>query len=182
MKHANHPSDPHPSFASCSDNTAQTVRLDDTDATVQAGQALGQALRTEQGLAVILFYGELGTGKTTFTRGLVSALPGGDEAEVASPSFTLCNSYPTKPPILHCDLYRSEGALPDEVDEALDEGAGLVLVEWAERLPKRNVPQERLDIRFQSCKNARSMTLTPHGETAGRVLQAFLHVQNAFSH
>ncbi len=50
--------------------------------------------------------GTLGSGKTTLTRGLVAALPGGEDAEVASPSFTLCNIYPTRPALLHADLYR----------------------------------------------------------------------------
>lgn len=175
------------------DNDLYTVLLDDTEATVCAGHDLGCALGTfletllfssktslpDGNVHVILLYGDLGSGKTTFTRGLVSALPGGDDAEVASPSFTLCNSYPTTPSVLHCDLYRSEGVLPDEVDEALDAEMGLVLVEWAERLPVGILPRERLDICFQSCENKRLMTLTPHGGAACRVLQEFQRLRTS---
>lgn len=152
------------------------ISLSDAEATVALGRRLGRALdalRAEGGeqVHVVLFFGELGSGKTTFTRGLIEALPGGEDAEVSSPSFTLCNGYPTIPSVLHCDLYRSEGALPDEVDEALETESGLVLVEWAERIPAANLPPKRLDIRFQVCKNNRLVTLSPHGKAACCVLQ-----------
>ena len=118
-------------------------------------------------------------GDAVFTRGLIDVLPGGENAEVSSPSFTLCNSYPTTPPVVHCDLYRSEGALPDEVDEALDAENGLVLVEWAERIADGNLPPKRLDIRFQVCKNNRLVTLSPHGEAACSVLQKLARVHDS---
>ena len=128
---------------------------------------------------IILFYGDLGSGKTTFTRGFIEALPGGENAEVSSPSFTLCNSYPTTPSVIHCDLYRSEGALPDEVDEALDTESGLVLVEWAERIAAENLPPKRLDILFQVCKNNRLVTLSPYGKAAHCVLQKLARLRDS---
>ena len=78
------------------------ISLADAEATVELGRALGRALnerRAEGGeqLHVVLFFGDLGTGKTTFTRGLIDVLPGGENAEVSSPSFTLCNSYRRRP-------------------------------------------------------------------------------------
>ena len=160
------------------------ISLPDAEATVELGRQLGRALderRAEGGeqLHIVLFFGDLGTGKTTFTRGLVDELPGGENAEVSSPSFTLCNSYPTTPPVIHCDLYRSEGALPDEVDEALDSETGLVLVEWAERIAAGNLPPKRLDIRFQVCKNNRLATLSPHGEAASSVLRKLARLRDS---
>ena len=106
------------------------ISLPDAESTVEFGRQLGRALNEQyaeggEQVHIILFYGDLGSGKTTFTRGFIEALPGGENAEVSSPSFTLCNSYPTTPSVIHCDLYRSEGALPDEVDEALDTESGL---------------------------------------------------------
>ena len=152
------------------------ISLPDAESTVEFGRQLGRALNEQyaeggEQVHIILFYGDLGSGKTTFTRGFIEALPGGENAEVSSPSFTLCNSYPTTPSVIHCDLYRSEGALPDEVDEALDTESGLVLVEWAERIAAENLPPKRLDILFQVCKNNRLVTLLPHGEAACCVLQ-----------
>lgn len=93
------------------------ISLPDAESTVEFGRQLGRALNEQyaeggEQVHIILFYGDLGSGKTTFTRGFIEALPGGENAEVSSPSFTLCNSYPTTPSVIHCDLYRSEGALP----------------------------------------------------------------------
>ncbi len=85
------------------------ISLPDAESTVEFGRQLGRALNEQyaeggEQVHIILFYGDLGSGKTTFTRGFIEALPGGENAEVSSPSFTLCNSYPTTPSVIHCDL------------------------------------------------------------------------------
>ena len=82
---------------------AQVTRRSD-DCAERGGGMVFDAEGGEQ-VHIILFYGDLGSGKTTFTRGFIEALPGGENAEVSSPSFTLCNSYPTTPSVIHCDLY-----------------------------------------------------------------------------
>ena len=160
------------------------ISLPDAESTVAFGRQLGRALNEQyaeggEPVHIILFYGDLGSGKTTFTRGFIEALPGGENAEVSSPSFTLCNSYPTTPSVIHCDLYRSEGALPDEVGEALDTESGLVLVEWAERIAAENLPPKRLDILFQVCKNNRLVTLAPYGKAAHCVLQKLARLRDS---
>ena len=82
----------------------------------------------------LLFWGELGSGKTTFIQGLVRYFEA--NIEVTSPSYSLIHHYPTTPAIYHVDLYRlSEGS--QLADLGLDElftSTGIVLVEWAERL------------------------------------------------
>lgn len=156
--------------------------LPDTEATVLFGQVLGLVWHAEltragraASLPVVLLYGDLGSGKTTLTRGLVQGLPGGEEAEVSSPSFTLCNVYPTCPELVHCDLYRGGDTLPEEAETALESG-GLVIVEWAERLglaPNGEAGgylPERLDILLQPCQKQRLARLTSYGEAAARVL------------
>lgn len=163
------------------------LRLDDAEAMLRLGQAAGRLLIRENSAAdpasrvsALLLHGPLGAGKTTFVRGFVQVLPGSEAAEVSSPSFTLCNSYPTRPAVLHCDLYRCEDlardgtltSLPEEVDEALEAGREIVLIEWAERLPAAARPAQRLDIHFQVCQNRRFALLVPHGGTAARVLAA----------
>jgi tRNA threonylcarbamoyladenosine biosynthesis protein TsaE len=83
--------------------------------------------------SVVLLYGELGAGKTEFVRGFVAAFDAA--TRVSSPTFTLVNSYPTKPPIHHLDLYRISSA-GDLADLGLDEyinGDGIALIEWAEK-------------------------------------------------
>lgn len=85
---------------------------------------------------VLLLHGDLGMGKTVFSRALIRALCGDDDLEVPSPTFTLVQSYDSpKGTIWHFDLYRLSD--PSEIyeigwEEALS--GGIVLVEWPERL------------------------------------------------
>lgn len=81
---------------------------------------------------VLLLFGDLGAGKTVFSKGFVSAFSG---AQVTSPTFTIVNTYEGKIPIFHFDLYRINDA--DElymigIEEYLY-GDGITLVEWPER-------------------------------------------------
>ena len=86
--------------------------------------------------AHILLYGELGAGKTTFTKGLAAGLGLEDVSAVASPTFTLVNQYAGRVPIYHVDLYRIKaGEIADlGLEDMFDEPAAAVVVEWAERL------------------------------------------------
>jgi tRNA threonylcarbamoyladenosine biosynthesis protein TsaE len=87
--------------------------------------------------AVIALCGELGTGKTTLVRGIGRGL-GIEEGEVASPSFTLVNEYEGPLRLFHIDLYR----LADEREligidyEEYLKADGVVVIEWADRLPQ----------------------------------------------
>ena len=116
-----------------------TLELRAADETAALGSILARAMTNSP--FSLLMTGDLGCGKTTLTRALVEALPGGESAETSSPSFTLCNVYPTTPPIVHCDLYR-QGAgslLPDEVADMLFDGA-LLVCEWSEYLAPEDMP------------------------------------------
>ena len=151
-----------------------SAQLDDEAATRALGAQVGRlwlASLAEKGPRVLLFYGDLGVGKTTFLRGLVDALPGGHEAEVSSPSFTICNSYPTRPELVHCDLFRGGTRLPEEAEDALAAG-GLVAVEWAERLESAEKPLERLDIHLRTCNEGRSIQVEAHGAGATRLVES----------
>lgn len=105
--------------------------LPDEAATLAMGRALSGELRGGEVLALV---GDLGAGKTTLTRGLVSGL--GGEAEVTSPTFALVQEYRGgRLAVFHFDFYRVE-----EAEELLDLGwddylerEGVVIVEWPHR-------------------------------------------------
>jgi len=150
------------------------IDLPDEAATLALGRALALSLPDGWDRPTALLQAELGSGKTTLARGFVSALPGAQDAEVASPSFNLANVYPTKPPVVHMDLYRlGEGALDDGLEELLEAGhcpGQVALVEWAQFLPGEHTPRERLDIRILHSGAGRLAELTAHGENARRWL------------
>lgn len=106
---------------------------------VEETQALGRRLGDLLGAGdVVLLHGDLGAGKTTLSQGIVAA--GRPGMAVQSPTFTLINEYPPtadRPALFHIDLYRLDG--PDELesiglDDLLATGAGVILIEWPERL------------------------------------------------
>lgn len=101
--------------------------------TFQAGRELAESLPLP---AHILLYGDLGAGKTSFTRGLASGFGLQQIDEVASPTFTLINEYAGRAKIYHIDLYRIDtGGLEGlGLDEIFDNPNAAVIVEWAERL------------------------------------------------
>jgi tRNA threonylcarbamoyladenosine biosynthesis protein TsaE len=101
-------------------------------------QALAEELAAGfRGGEVVLLTGELGAGKTAFVRGMARGL-GAEPAEVSSPTFVLLTSYPGRLTLHHADLYRLAGD-GDEVELGLEElpgAAGVLAVEWAERLER----------------------------------------------
>jgi tRNA threonylcarbamoyl adenosine modification protein YjeE len=108
--------------------------------TVTHGEAETAALAERlavgfHGGEVVLLEGELGSGKTAFVRGLARGV-GADPDDVASPTFVLLTSYPGRLVLHHADLYRL-GAREDDRELGLEElpgAAGVLAVEWAERL------------------------------------------------
>ena len=100
--------------------------------TEAAGQALAAKLRPGD---VVAYRGDLGAGKTAFTRGLARGL--GCHGRVTSPTFTIVNEYEGPTPLFHFDLYRLGGE-----EELWDIGwedylarNGVCAVEWSEIAP-----------------------------------------------
>ncbi len=115
-------------------------------ATACFGEILGQSLAD---VAWIGLTGPLGSGKTVFARGVARGL--GYAGKVRSPSFLLEHRYAGRVSIRHLDLYRLEA--PDRdlraswEDEPERGAGGVVLVEWAERVP--DPPEEAIWVRFE---------------------------------
>ena len=128
----------------------RAVTLADENATIVLGRTLGLSWSRAWGRGTpacrtLLLTGPLGAGKTTLVRGFVQALPGGGDAEVSSPSFTLANHYPTTPAVAHADLYRLAGSAADwEILDLFDEHPGIVVVEWSELAPESELPEHWL--------------------------------------
>lgn len=93
---------------------------------------------------VILYTGDLGAGKTAFTKGLADFF--GSTEQVTSPTFALVNEYPGRVPIFHFDLYRISGF--DDLYaigffDYLDRG-GILAVEWSENVPELETELENV--------------------------------------
>lgn len=126
-------------------------------------EALGERLgRTLTGGEVLAYEGELGMGKTAFTRGLARGL--GFTGRVTSPTFTIVNEYEGRLPLFHFDMYR----LGDE-EELFDIGwedylsrGGVIAVEWSERV-RGALPADARFIRFARGEEADSRIITIEG-------------------
>lgn len=102
-----------------------------------------------KGREVILLEGELGSGKTVFTKGMAAGLGIKDVHQVCSPSYTLINIYQAKYPIFHIDLYRLSKD-SEIMDLGWEDylGQGVIIVEWAEKI-RFNVEAIRVTLQIQ---------------------------------
>ena len=130
--------------------------------TEQLGEQLGGTLRPG---SVVAYRGDLGMGKTAFTRGLARGL--GCTCRVTSPTFTIVNEYSGALPLFHFDMYRL-----DSSDDLFDIGwedylsrGGVCAVEWSERVEDA-LPDDTLwvSIARGTGENDRIITVTG-GET-----------------
>lgn len=112
--------------------------------TTAIGERVGGSLKAGD---VVLLYGDLGAGKTAFTRGLARGL-GASADEVTSPTFTLVQEYRGRLTLYHVDLYRLEESEVDDLGlEELILGDGVVAIEWAERW--RGRPDGVIEVRLE---------------------------------
>lgn len=128
-------------------NTGQIWQTASTnlEATLALAASMGSKLR---GGEMIELVGDLGTGKTAFVTGLAHGM--GSKDTVHSPSFTLNNQYQAgKLTLHHFDFYRlfEPGIMRDELKEALDDPAAVVVIEWA-NIVENVLPAKRLTVRI----------------------------------
>ena len=123
-------------------------------------EAIGRRLADEVGIgSVLALQGELGSGKTLFTRGFVAGV--GSNAAVSSPTFTIVHEYRDgRLPVYHFDFFRMEDR-HSLARLGLDDylfGDGVSVIEWADRFPEF-VPELARWIRFEiKSENRRAIT------------------------
>ena len=111
---------------------------------------------------VICLIGDLGSGKTIFTKGFAEAL--GIEENITSPTFNIIKEYNTEEMNLyHMDLYRLEGDVRNLGLEEYFEKDGVVIIEWADMI-EDYLPDERLEIKFKVVdEDTRVLIFKPYG-------------------
>ena len=122
---------------------------------------------------VICLDGELGSGKTVFTKGFAQAL--GIDDVITSPTYTIIKEYLNgELPLYHMDVYRLDGNTDGiGIEEYFNKG-GVVIIEWSDTI-KDILPKERLDIKFRILdEEKRCLTITPHGKKYEELLEVIL--------
>lgn len=123
---------------------------------------------------VIGLFGNLGSGKTTFVKGLAQGLKV-KPAKVSSPTFVLLNIYQGRLPVYHFDLYRLDGeqSIGGLGYEEFLYGNGVAVVEWAEKL-KHLMPKEYLKIEIlHKGEDKRLVRMQGYGKRYKDILKRF---------
>ncbi|HEX5271278.1 MAG TPA: tRNA (adenosine(37)-N6)-threonylcarbamoyltransferase complex ATPase subunit type 1 TsaE, partial [Gemmataceae bacterium] len=151
-----------------------TLDLPDLAATEALGRRLGRLLFPG---AVIALVGPLGAGKTHLTRAVAEGLDIADPRAVSSPTFVLIQEYPARLPVYHFDAYRlrGEGEFLDLGAHEYLDGAGVCLVEWADRVPGC-LPADHLRVELAvTGETSRRATLTARGERYEALVRGLRH-------
>ncbi|WP_150203145.1 tRNA (adenosine(37)-N6)-threonylcarbamoyltransferase complex ATPase subunit type 1 TsaE [Streptococcus constellatus] len=129
------------------------------------GEKLGALLQKQD---VLILTGDLGAGKTTFTKGLARGL--GIKQMIKSPTYTIVREYDGRLPLYHLDVYRI-GEDPDSID--LDDflfGEGVTVIEWGELL-EDSLPSDYLKLTILRKNDGRELVLDAKGHRAENLLE-----------
>ncbi len=132
---------------------------------INLGERLGSLLQKND---VLILTGELGAGKTTFTKGLAKGL--GIRQMIKSPTYTIVREYEGRLPLYHLDVYRIEGDA-DSID--LDEflfGGGVTVIEWGHLLGE-DLPDAYLELKILKEADGRRLLFTAQGSRAERLIE-----------
>jgi tRNA threonylcarbamoyladenosine biosynthesis protein TsaE len=139
-----------------------TFETHSEEETIELGGRIARELPPK---AVVLLIGNLGAGKTTLAKGIVSGLGAAPPDDVSSPTFALIHEY-GRGRVYHVDLYRLEK--PEEAArlglEEIFERDAVVLIEWGERFLSL-MPEERFEIRLSGLKDgSRRIEICPSSD------------------
>lgn len=133
--------------------------------TINLGEKIGSLLSNNM---TILLEGDLGSGKTTFTKGIGRAL--GITKTINSPTFTIMKTYKGKYPLYHLDLYRLNGVNTEfDLEEYID--SGISVIEWPNQA-KELLPEEYLRITINIVDEKRKFTIEPYGKQYEKLMEA----------
>lgn len=145
------------------------LRSTDTTQTFALGRALGTVLQSGDFVGLT---GQLGAGKTLFSRGVAEGA-GVPLEDVSSPTYSIIQSYQGRIALHHVDLYRltSENDLfSTGFHELVEEGAGAFLVEWIDQIPGA-APPDVLRITLEvTAPEARTLKVTTSGPASEALL------------
>jgi len=120
---------------------------------------------------VITLEGELGSGKTTFAKGIAQGL--NIQRNVTSPTFTIVKQYEGSLPLYHMDAYRLENSSEDIGFDEYFDGNGICVVEWAQFI-EEYLPKERLNVHISYLENGRKITFYPQGTYFDKIISTIL--------
>lgn len=132
---------------------------------INLGERLGTLLQKND---VLILSGELGAGKTTFTKGLAKGL--GIHQMIKSPTYTIVREYEGRLPLYHLDVYRIEGDA-DSID--LDEflfGGGVTVIEWGHLLGE-DLPDSYLELELLKEAEGRRLHFSAQGPRAEQLIK-----------
>lgn len=138
-------------------------QLNNVDETQGLAESIGKVLLSGDCLVLT---GELGAGKTTFTKGLGIGL--GIEQMIKSPTYTIVREYRKgRLPLFHMDVYRLEEGAGDLGLEEYFEAEGVSVVEWGQMIAEE-LPSSYLEIilSYQVAEDSRKLVLKPVGQRA----------------
>ena len=122
---------------------------------------------------VICLTGDLGSGKTIFTKGFAHAME--ITEDITSPTFNIIKEYQTGDmPLFHMDVYRIDDKTEDLGIEEYFTRKGITIIEWADMILD-HLPKERLDINIKvTGEDTRVIVLKPHGKVYEDICEAIL--------
>ncbi|WP_047986101.1 tRNA (adenosine(37)-N6)-threonylcarbamoyltransferase complex ATPase subunit type 1 TsaE [Ornithinibacillus californiensis] len=145
------------------------VETNDVEETLQIAEKLARQLKPGD---LLTLEGDLGAGKTTFTKGIAAGL--GISRTLSSPTFTIVKEYEGTIPLYHMDVYRLEHSDEDIGFEEYFDGNGVSVVEWAQFI-EEYLPIERLNITIKYLdEQSRAIEFDPVGEHFEEVVKAIV--------
>lgn len=145
----------------------KVIMINNLEETIALGKCLGELLQPNM---LLTLSGDLGAGKTTFTKGIGLGL--GITKVINSPTFTILKQYQGRLNLSHFDAYRLEGQDDDLGFEEIFDSEDVCIVEWANFI-EDILPNERLEIVISKIdENAREFRFKATGNKYQQIVEA----------